>query len=175
MSVDPTVAHLKKMSLAQLRELSAQLALVPENKNAWTYTIRGFDGSPYLTRTLLPRDGNYRPLIHHIHRADYDSHLHNHPWKTARFTVVSGGYTEERMMRRSPLETIRRRLTVGDENELDAGTFHRVVEIEPDTWTIGVVGERVQEWGFLVDGTDFVEAKEYFARRGHVAPEGGKS
>jgi hypothetical protein len=153
-----------------LQALSKALARVPQNSHAWTYTIRGFDGSEYLTRTLLPRFAGYRPLLHQIHRADQDPHLHNHPWRTARFLVLSGGYVEERLvdgvLRVKP---VRR----GEVNSINASTFHRVVFVAPNTWTLGLVGDRCQDWGFLVDGA-VVPHTEYFARKGY-AGEGGLS
>lgn len=149
-----------------------------QNQTAWTYTIWGFDGSPYITRTLLPRVFGHRPILHRIWRPDADPWLHNHPWKTASFLIVSGGYVEERLPGKwdptSPKlqapET--RELTPGDVNHLDADTFHRVTHVKPNTWTIGWLGERVQDWGFLVDD-EFTPWREYFARKGK-APEAGK-
>lgn len=143
-----------------LARISESLRDVPENTVAWTYTILGFDRSKYLTRTLLPRAGGRRPLIHNIHRDDLDPHPHNHPWNEAHFAIAAGGYTEER-------DGVRRILRPGDVNRLLAGTFHRVTDVLPDTWTIGLAGERVQDWGFLVDGA-VVPHAEYFARKGHV-------
>jgi hypothetical protein len=137
---------------------------LPQNGDLWTYTIRGGDGSPYLTRTLLPRIAGQRPLLHHIHREDQDRHMHNHPWRTATFQILCGGYVEERLVNGA---VVTRTLRPGDQNEIDAGTFHRVTHVEPDTWTFGIVGERCQEWGFLVDGA-VVPSAVYFARKGHV-------
>lgn len=81
-----------------LAAVSAALGEVPQNSHAWTYTIWGFDKSPYITRTLLPRLGKRRLLLHRIHREDYDQWMHNHPWSNASFLIVSGGYTEERLV-----------------------------------------------------------------------------
>jgi hypothetical protein len=141
----------------------AALAALEKNDNAWTYTIPGFDGSPYITRTLLPRVGEHRLLLHQIHRADADPYLHNHPWRTARFLILSGGYVEERLTGGFIVE---RMLLPGDWNEIDADTFHRVREVLPNTWTLGIVGERCQDWGFLVDGV-LIPSAEYFAMRGY--------
>lgn len=147
-----------------LAALSAALAEVPQNSHAWTYTIWGFDKSPYLTRTLLPRIGGRRLMLHRIHREDADHWMHNHPWSRASFLIVSGGYTEERLV---DGEVVQFKLRPGDVNRLDASTFHRIVSIEPNTWTIGLIGEHVQDWGFLVEGT-LVPWREYFARQGHA-------
>jgi hypothetical protein len=146
-----------------LAAASSALGEVPQNSHAWTYTIWGFDKSPYITRTLLPRLGGRRLMLHRIWRADYDKWLHNHPWSRASFLIVSGGYTEERLV---DGEVVRFVLKPGDVNHLNASTFHRIVSIEPNTWTLGLIGERVQDWGFLVDGA-LVPWREYFARQGH--------
>ena len=152
---------------AALQALSSAL-VGPREHDAWTYTIPGFDGSPYLTRTCLPRLNDHRPLIHQIHRADADPYLHNHPWGTASFLILSGGYVEERL---TPEGVVTRELKVGDTNDLNASTFHRVTSVLPDTWTFGIVSDRVQGWGFLVDGK-LVPSREYFARRGYAQAEG---
>lgn len=141
------------MSLSYLQEISHMLAQVPENNDAWTYTIHGPDGFDYLTRTLLPRVGDSRPVIHHIHRADRDRHLHNHPWETASFLIISGSYIEERLTgSMSGGQTQFYTRETGDVNVLTAGTFHRIHELRGDVWTFGILGRRVQDWGFLVDG-----------------------
>lgn len=64
-------------------------------------TIKGLDGSPYLTRWHL--FGNHggewgRPgwYLHFFHRSDYDRALHNHPWVWCKIWVLKGGYTETR-------------------------------------------------------------------------------
>ena len=155
-------------ALSALASLSSALSLVQQNSHAWTYTIRGFDGSPYITRTLLPRIGAVRPMLHRIWRADADPHCHNHPWATAQFLILSGGYVEHRL---AGDETLMRTLRPGDVNNLDADTFHRVDSVLPDTWTLGLVGERVQDWGFMVDGV-LVPHAEYEARKGYVASQG---
>lgn len=156
---------------AALAAVQAGLSEVPENSHAWTYHIRGFDKSLYLSRTILPRLFGARPLIHRIWRADADVFLHNHPWAWARFLCVSGGYTEERLVRG---EIVRRAVMPGDVNAIDRDTFHSAVCVLPNTWTVGVVGPRVQDWGFLVDDV-VVPHKEYFARVGHDVQVSGVS
>jgi hypothetical protein len=153
---------------ASLAVFSAAFAEMPQNKHAWTYTIFGFDGSPYLTRTLLPRVRGRRLMLHRIHRPDSDRWLHNHPWKTAAFLILGGGYTEERLVDGDVVKFV---LKPGDVNRLDANTFHRITSIEPNTWTLGLIGERVQDWGFLVEG-ELILWRAYFATQGHAVGEG---
>lgn len=169
--IHDTLAELAALPLATLQAISAQLAHVPQNSHAWTYTIKGFDGSDYITRTLLPRLGNARPILHRIHRADADRYPHNHPWRSALFRIVSGGYTEERLV---DGELVTATLRPGDTNRLAFDTFHRVTAIEPETWTVGLIGDRMQDWGFLVDGVLMPHA-EYFERRGHAQLGAGAS
>ena len=154
-----------------LAAFQAALAEVPQNSHAWTYTIRGFDNSEYLTRTLLPRIAGHRVVLHRIHRPDADRHLHNHPWRTARFLIVSGGYVEERLVD-GRIE--RRILQPGDVNHLADDTFHRVDTVWPNTFTVGLLGDRVQDWGFLVDGA-LVPHAAYFASKNYRAVAGGVS
>lgn len=162
----PLSAWLASLGRAALAALQSGLAELPQNSHAWTYTIRGFDESPYLTRTLLPRLRGHRVVLHRIHREDQDRHLHNHPWATASFLIVSGGYIEERLGRAGD-----QAFGPGDVNRLDASTFHRISYVAPNTWTIGLLGDRVQDWGFLVDGV-LVPWQDYFAAKGHDAGEG---
>jgi hypothetical protein len=159
--------------------LAADASETPENHDFWTYVIKGFDGSDYLTRTLLPRVGDLRPLIHQIHREDVDPWMHNHPWAIARFLILSGGYTEERRIEPVIPDTAGGlQITCykpGDVNYLTASTYHRVVEVKPNTVTLGIVGDRIQDWGFLVKGVHVPHA-EYFKTKGHfIAKSDSKS
>jgi hypothetical protein len=150
--------------------ITGALREIPKNDQLWSYTIHGFDGSPYIDRTLFPRVLGRRLILHKIWRADEDPWLHNHPWRTARFLIISGGYTERRLV---DGVIVHRQLRPGEVNELDASTYHRVDHAEPNTWTLGLIGERCQDWGFLVDDSRFVTSASYFASRGHI-PKGAR-
>lgn len=156
------VGHWSALAAQEL--LHDVLGRLPRNSTAWSYVIRGTDGSPYITRTLLPRVLGHRVMIHRIWRHDRDRWRHNHPWRTARFVVVCGGYVEERADDSG--HPVTRRLSPGDVNRLDADDFHRVTYVLPGTVTVGLVGERCQAWGFLVDGEGFVVSDDYFLRTG---------
>lgn len=139
---------MNEMALTALKNFAFTTSFFPNNSDGYTYTINGPDGSPYLTRTLFPRVGDLRPVLHHIHRADGDRHLHNHPWETASFLIVSGEYREERLTGEGIVESW---LKPGDVNLLSWSHFHSIREIRGDVWTFGILGKRVQDWGFLVD------------------------
>lgn len=151
---------------AALGAIAGALRELPRNGVAWTYTIDGYDATPYITRTLLPRVAGRRVVIHQIHRYDSDRWMHNHPWRTAAFMVAAGGYMEDRIVGG---EVVRRTLSPGDVNRLDAHDRHRVVSVLPGTWTIGIVGDRCQDWGFFVDDEGFVAHADYFARRAYIS------
>lgn len=164
-----------------LDSLVRVLGRLPENRIAWSYTIRGSDGSPYLTRALLPRISRWRPVVHQIHREDEDPDPHNHPWDEAYFLIVTGGYTEERLvgLRRENGALVGGRVVTqayrpGDVNHLRSGDFHRIAEYLPGTRTLGLLGRRVQEWGFLVDGR-VVPWREYLQRKQYLRRGDGKS
>lgn len=111
------------------------------------YTI-STDGSPYLTRVLLPRIFGVRPMLHNIHRADDDRELHNHPWRWMLSIILSGSYDEERTDAAG--RVTRRRVRWF--NFITDRDFHRIAELHGHVWTLFITGPRVQSWGFLVDG-----------------------
>lgn len=152
---------------AMLSVAARTLSGLPSNDLLWSYPILGRDGSPYLTRVVGPRVHGRRLIAHQIWRPDADRDPHRHPWRRAVFRVVSGGYTEERLV---DGRLVTRVLSVGDVNVLDADDYHRIVSVSPNTCTVGLVGERCQEWGFWVAGEGFVPKDVYFARTGYTPP-----
>lgn len=169
-----------------LLAFTSAVKLIPKNNFLYCYTIRGKDGLPYLTRVLFPRRNGRRWLLHYWHRPDADKDLHNHPWADARGRVLLGGYVEDRLeeprtwfdlidtsVPRTAISTrIYRR---GDQTELLADTFHQVAYIQPRTWTLLNVGERVQRWSFrLGDGT-LVDWEVYMRERGLLNEGDGAS
>lgn len=132
-----------------------------EDDKRWAYTIET-NGNPYLTRVLLSRmihflrdHLNVGVYLHHFHRPDVDQHLHNHPWSWTKSLVLSGAYVETRLVPNpDPLSAggkveIR---VVGRTNSLTKDDYHKVDLLCGDVWTLFIVGPRVQDWGFLVEG-----------------------
>jgi len=143
-----------------------------EDDKRWAYTIET-DGDAYLTRIMLPRlnlpiIGSLRPMIHHFHRRDQDRHLHNHPWDRAWSFLITGSYDEERLIwPKNPLSSV----GMGCEkrhvkwfNTLTAQDYHAVTKLNGEVWTLFVTGNRVQDWGFYVDGRH-VPWRDYFKER----------
>lgn len=159
--------------------------LKKDSRWLFCYTIVGKDGSPYLTRLGFPRRNGRRWLLHRWHRPDADQDLHNHPWADARGFVLLGGYEEERLVH-SMFTRVRAigpdgkqfdtnkqygRIETfvykrGTSTALNADTFHRVASIQPRTWTLLSVGERVQEWSFRLEDGTLVHWQKYLDDRG---------
>jgi hypothetical protein len=145
-----------------------------EEDGRWAYTIET-DNSPYITRVLAPRIFGFRVMLHHIHRADDDRELHNHPWAWAFSCILSGSYDEERLEAIVPsagdihaAQVLTEKRRVRRFNRLNDADYHRIEKLHGDVWTLFVTGPRVQDWGFLKDGVH-VPWSEYLSRHDWVA------
>jgi len=93
--------------------------------------------------------------FHRFLRNDSERHLHSHPWE-GRATVLVGGYKEQS---RGPSQDINdgqhdhfRYYRVGQHNTIYPQTLHRIIEVEPNTWTlIHVKAGRLPQWFFIDD------------------------
>lgn len=150
-----------------LEEYIRHAKLIEKNDHHYAYTITGEAGD-YMTRLLTPRIGEQRLMLHRLHRADNDRHMHNHPWKLSHSIILNGGYREDRMLPASGVcscdargwmfectahvRVSERTYGTGGKNTLTDLDFHRISRVEPDTWTLFLAGARCQTWGFWVDG-----------------------
>jgi len=106
---------------------------------------------------------------HRFLRNDAERHLHSHPWRS-KSTILVGSYTQERAVNAC---TIRESYWTGQINFIGYETTHRIVEVEPNTWTMMIVSPgRSSTWHFIEDdGTttemptsSFEWSKEFKAR-----------
>lgn len=104
---------------------------------------------------------SFRLCLHHILKGDDDKHLHDHPWPWAAF-ILKGWYWEELIDYQfhnnySYLNIIRGLFSfrIGRST-----TWHKLTLNDGPVWSLFWMGPRVQEWGFLVDGTK-IQWKEY--------------
>jgi hypothetical protein len=110
--------------------------------------------APYLQRYFVgyAKDGGSW-WYHRFLRADAERHLHTHPW-TGRSFILCGHYIEQL---RPPGNTNdrndrRRYFNPGMLNQIFPSTLHRIVEIEPDTWTLLYIAPgREPTWKFIAD------------------------
>lgn len=136
-------------------------------------TIRGPDGSPYLTRWYLwpgkPRSGPegndldvpFALFVHYFHRSDDDRDQHNHPWDVSAAIILAGGYHEER-------GDHSRIFRPGSINVIRKSDYHRVELLKPKegSWSLFVAGKNVGSWGFRdADTGEHVPHGEYIARK----------
>ena len=118
------------------------------------------NGQPYLERYFAgyTEDGG-QWWYHRFLRSDSERHLHTHPW-TGTAMILRGKYVEHLRpvgnidAKNDRLRTFR----VGKVNEIFPTTLHRIVEVEPDTWTLlNVAPGRTSEWKFIAeDGSEVV-------------------
>lgn len=105
-------------------------------------------GAPYLARVYLWHRGGWRVYLHRFISPDGDRHLHDHPFG-AFSVVLSGGYSEERMVALdmpAPKFRVRR---VRWFNWIPAQVFHRIAETDRGTWTLFINAPHRKRWGFL--------------------------
>lgn len=129
---------------------------------------------PYLTRYCiwgwhpgLEEKFPFSVYLHRIHQPDADEALHNHPWEWAVSVVLRGGYLEE-------LPTGERvPRNEGSIRVLRSSDYHRIAEVQPDTWTLFLVGPKVSSWGFQVPGRGHVPWRDRLRERGIDPDENG--
>lgn len=110
-------------------------------------------GAPYLARVYLWHWGGWRVYLHRFISCDGDRFMHDHPFH-AFSVVLSGGYSEERMVTLdmpAPAFKVRQ---VRWLNWIPAKTFHRIASTLPGTWTLFVNSPHRKQWGFLYPQAD---------------------
>lgn len=147
-------------------------------------TLTGPRGDVFLDRFGLENDW-FGIFVHHIAGPDPGLDLHDHPWPFASL-ILRGGYTEEALDARDApawarsAETlavmfpedpprargIRRRWGRGSFHRMPLTIAHRIVDVEPGTWTLVLRGRKSRSWGFyLSDGYVDQRGYDYVARR----------
>lgn len=106
------------------------------------------DGAPYLERYLLARLGPLTVYLHRFVAPDGDEEVHDHPWR-ALSVVLAGGYFEERAALDGEAGLRVRLRRVRWANWITQQALHRIARIEPETWTLFIVGRRRKGWGFM--------------------------
>ena len=112
------------------------------------------NGEVYLQRYFAHQlaDGT-QVWYHRFLRNDSEQHLHSHPW-SARSKILIGSYIEESRSEAGDFN-VSQKYFAGDANNIWYDTIHRIVEVEPDTWTLMIVSPgRKSTWHFIeTDGT----------------------
>lgn len=114
------------------------------------------NGEKYLERYFAHQlaDGT-QVWYHRFLRNDSERHLHSHPWR-ARSVILCGFCIEERLSEGGKKDRIH--YLPGHLNHINQGTTHRIVEVEPDTWTQMIVSPgRHPKWYFIDDNGNETE------------------
>jgi len=104
-------------------------------------------GEPYLERYFVGEDehGN-QDWLHRFLRSDSERQMHSHPWD-ADSTVLCGWYKEAVLKKHRTIEVFR---NTGMENIITPDKIHRVIDVEPNTWThLKVYAGREPSWFFI--------------------------
>ena len=120
-----------------------------------TRTLRAQDirpsGRPYLRRYFVAgwnpwtKRGHGAVFLHHFVASDPNDEVHSHPWGWALSVILVGGYREYRCV--GDVRTVRE-YHPGDVNQLGPEDRHRIELLEADCWTLFLVGDYAQPWGF---------------------------
>jgi hypothetical protein len=94
------------------------------------------------------KDGRSAARIHEILRSDKDRHLHDHPWDYTS-VILRGAYYEERLM--PDHSHCVEYFPAGSVIQRSATDAHRLVLPEGPVWTLFIIGEYKQRWGFITD------------------------
>ena len=94
-------------------------------------------------KSNIVRTEGWSLVIHNFHQSDSTTKLHNHGWTWGLSFVLSGGYTEEKLVGD---KVIRRTIKPFSFNVIRPNDFHRVDLIEKDAWTLFFRGPRLNEW-----------------------------
>lgn len=125
----------------------SQLMLLTRTMPMKTIQVSGED---YLERYFVGVDvhGN-QDWLHRFLRADSERHMHSHPWG-ADSTILCGMYVEQ--IQRHNGDKYEAYRYEGDENIITVGRLHRIIEVEPNTWThMKVYAGREPHWYFIGD------------------------
>jgi len=133
------------------------LMQITERMPMKTIQVNGMD---YLQRYFAGYVRGGQHWLHRFIRDDSERHVHTHPWR-AKSTILCGGYKEQYRPVGAPNngESDRfRYFRIGDSNEIFPQTLHRIVAIEPNTWTmLYVFSGREENWKFIADdGSEIV-------------------
>ncbi len=153
-------------ALFSMREVSE--ALISKAMTTPYDHLKHADETLYMGRYWLReygKDNGPAARIHHIATEDLDRHLHDHPWDFCS-VVLSGGYTEIRPRWAAPNfvgdreDVFEVRREIGSIAFRKATDRHRIISVEPNTYTLFITGPKVQGWGFYTE-TGKIPWREY--------------
>lgn len=146
------LAFLQQPALKQCMAMSAK-ALYEHTADLPIKMIQSAAG-PYLERYfLLEQDGCFAYLHRFVNEDARDEGVHDHPWEMAFSQVLHGGYQQQvnvnDVVPGMALELNEHHIVAGDSNLIAGTRFHKITEVENETWTLFVHSAWCRPWGFL--------------------------
>jgi hypothetical protein len=117
---------------------------------------------PMLRRYMIFQGARFGVYVHQFFRPDADRDVHDHPWWFATL-VLRGGYLEQVADNPDGLESAdRSRWSLrGRAHVMPRTAAHRIKALLPNTWTLLLVGPKMQEWGFYVERESELDAPRW--------------
>jgi len=107
------------------------------------------NGRDYVQRYYAGTDENgVQTVYHRFLTEDSERHFHSHPWEAVS-RIICGMYLEESLVGDSKMVNA---YDHGDINRIKFDTLHRIIAVEPNTWTkLRIQPARLPEWFFIND------------------------
>lgn len=131
----------------------------------WTIT-----DSEYILRLHLIKTPWFAICLHWINKPDPEPYLHDHPVSFLSI-ILRGGYWEERGYTYAPGQHGTVLLKHDRINWIRASyeDSHSIVQVQPNTLTLAIMGPKVREWGFHTNN-GWVHWKEYYKQQRAARP-----
>lgn len=148
----PIFARFRHLSAAELYAATADLPIKMIRTQA----------GPYLERYFLLEQNNCFGYLHRFVNKDArDEGVHDHPWDMAFSQVLHGGYIQqvnaEPVKEKQPVKLVQQHLQTGDSNTIAGTRFHKIIDVQAETWTLFVHTAWTRPWGFLHGDVDSSE------------------
>ena len=109
-------------------------------------------GLHLLRRWHFARFPAVRVYLHNLRHGDIGRYPHNHPWRWCWSIILRGGYLEKvwrRVTRSSRIESWWQEHRRGDLNRINGDTYHQIMDVHENTWTLFIAVGFRRGWGWL--------------------------
>lgn len=141
---DPIFTQFQHLNAAELYAATVDLPVKMIRTQAGPYLERYF---------LLEKDNCFGYLHRFVNKDARDEGVHDHPWNMAFSQVLHGGYIQQvnakPVREKQAVTLIQQHLRAGDSNTIAGTRFHKIIDVEAETWTLFVHTAWCRPWGFL--------------------------
>ena len=136
--------HCRRLSASALFDFTADLPIKMITSSSGPYLERYF---------LLEENGCFAYLHRFVNEDARDEGVHDHPWNVAYSQVLHGGYKQQvnvgEVIEGQAVELAEAHIQTGDYNLIKGTDFHKITQVENETWTLFAHTEWCRPWGFL--------------------------